>query len=84
MKLPETLALLRRCVAPARGAHDADAELLLGTLEATTSPMFSGRTARRSSRPRGAPSVRGHHRRAVRGRAPRAAVVRCRSERLAR
>lgn len=37
-----TLAVLRRCAALAPGAHDADAELLLGTLEAAVHPFLGG------------------------------------------
>lgn len=41
-KLDSILAALKRCIALAPGAHDSDAELLLGTLEAGLSQYLGG------------------------------------------
>lgn len=40
--LAPTRAVLQRCATLAPGAHDADAELLLGTLEAAVHPLLGG------------------------------------------
>ncbi len=41
-KLPATIATLEKTIAVAPGEHEADSEMLLGTLRAAMSPLFHG------------------------------------------